>query len=376
MDKHLNIVALNVPYPPNYGGVIDIYYKLKALHDAGVKIVLHCFEYERPPARELAPLCEEVYYYRRRTGWAANVTLLPYNVYSRKNPDLIANLLKNDYPVLFEGLHSCYYIGDKRLAGRCKIYRASNIEHDYYRLLARSSHCFTVKTFMRIEAWRFKWYERVIAHACLTLAVSATDTAYLRGRFPGKRIECMPTFHANDEITAQPGLSGFILYHGKLSVAENEHAALYLIKHVFSRLSHPCVIAGMNPSRRLADAVAAHPHITLEANPSGQRMNRLIREAQIHLLITFQDTGLKLKLLNSLFAGRHVVANRLMLAGSGLDPLCHIADTPDEMAEACNRLMQLPFTPECIAERSALLIPAYSNKHQAQRLYGMIYENL
>ncbi|MFQ6928968.1 MAG: hypothetical protein ACLRS8_15330 [Parabacteroides merdae] len=33
-------------------------------------------------------------------------------------------------------------------------------------------------------------------------------------------------------------------------------------------------------------------------------MNDLIHNAQIHALITFQATGLKLKLLNSLFAGR------------------------------------------------------------------------
>ena len=47
MDKYLNVIALNIPYPANYGGVIDIYYKLVALHLNGVRIVLHCFEYER-----------------------------------------------------------------------------------------------------------------------------------------------------------------------------------------------------------------------------------------------------------------------------------------------------------------------------------------
>ena len=36
MNKYLNIVSLNVPYPPNYGGVIDIYYKIKALKAVGV----------------------------------------------------------------------------------------------------------------------------------------------------------------------------------------------------------------------------------------------------------------------------------------------------------------------------------------------------
>ena len=69
MNKTLHVVALNIPWPANYGGVIDIYYKVKALHECGVKIILHCFEYERPHAAELEAICEEVHYYRRRTGW-------------------------------------------------------------------------------------------------------------------------------------------------------------------------------------------------------------------------------------------------------------------------------------------------------------------
>ena len=31
MEKHLHIVAFNVPLPANYGGVIDVFYRLKAL---------------------------------------------------------------------------------------------------------------------------------------------------------------------------------------------------------------------------------------------------------------------------------------------------------------------------------------------------------
>lgn len=43
----LHIVSFHIPIPQNYGGVIDIYYKVKALHDIGVKVILHCFEYGR-----------------------------------------------------------------------------------------------------------------------------------------------------------------------------------------------------------------------------------------------------------------------------------------------------------------------------------------
>ena len=94
MDKHLNIIALNIPYPANYGGVIDIFYKLRALYRCGVKIHLHCFEYGRAHTSELNSMCEQVFYYKRNTGLAANFSLLPYNVNSRRNNLLLENLRK------------------------------------------------------------------------------------------------------------------------------------------------------------------------------------------------------------------------------------------------------------------------------------------
>lgn len=374
MDKHLNIVSFNIPYPANYGGVIDVYYKLKALHDLGVRIILHCFEYERPHAPQLEAICERVYYYKRRTGLLANLTWLPYNVYSRKDPRLRENLLKNNAPILFEGLHSCYYMADPRLADRKKIFRECNIEHDYYRHLARSGRHPIHNLFFRIEAMRFEAYQKIMTHADQVIAVSKSDTDYLRSRFPDTPIDFMPCFHANDRITAWPGHADFILYHGKLSVVENERAALFLIEHVFSRLQCRCVVAGMNPSHSITQAAAPYPHIRVEANPSQERMEALIHQAQVHLLVTFQDTGLKLKLLNSLFAGRHTIVNRLMLAGSGLDSLCRIADTPDEMIRACEELMDRPIDQEAILKRKEILFPQFSNEEQARQLYRMIYE--
>lgn len=374
MDKHLNIISFNIPYPANYGGVIDVFYKLKVLYECGVKIILHCFEYERPHAPELEKYCVKVYYYKRRTGLIANLTWLPYNVYSRKDKKLISNLLSNDYPILFEGLHSCYYISDSRLKNRKKIFRECNIEHDYYRHLATSGKGLIRNTFFRIEALRFYAYQKVVRYADLTIGVSTADVDYLRKKFPNQRIEFIPCFHENETISAKTGKSDYILYHGKLSVIENEHAVLYLIKHVFSQLKHTCIIAGMNPSHLILEAAAPFPNIKIEINPSSEQMDYLIHNAQIHTLITFQDTGLKLKLLNSLFAGRHILVNQKMLAGSGLDSLCHIANTPQDMIQACNKLMLQTFDQESIHKRENLLYPSFSNREQGKRLYKMIYD--
>ncbi len=373
MDKNINIVSFNIPWPANYGGVIDVYYKMLALHRCGVKIILHCFEYERPHSKELEALCEKVYYYKRRTGLLANMTLLPYNVFSRKDPKLLRNLLSNDYPILFDGLHTCYYMNHPQLKGRMKIYRESNIEHDYYRHLAKAETNLLKKEFFRVEAWRFERYQEILKHADLMLVVSVTDTEYLRKMFPDKKVEYMPSFHINDQISVKTGASDFVLYHGKLSVTENSQAALYLIKNVFCKLDCPCIIAGMNPPAVLQEAAAPYSNIKIEANPSNERMDYLTHEAQIHILITFQDTGLKLKLLNSLFGGRYTIVNQKMVTGSGLDPLCHIANTPEEMIATCNRLMKQPMTTELIEQRKEFLFPAYSNEQQGKRLYNMIY---
>lgn len=373
MDKYLNIISLNIPWPANYGGVLDIYYKMKALHECGVKIILHCFEYERPRTSELEKICHEVHYYKRRTGLLPNLTYLPYNVYGRKDKNLIKNLLKNDYPILFEGLHSCYYLSDKRLRNRFKIFRECNIEHDYYNALSHSTDNIIKKSFFKLEGLRFRLFQKNVKWADLIISVSTTDADYLRKVFPEKKVEFIPCFHANEKITTLTGKSNYILYHGKLSVPENEKAVLFLIKNVFCKLKHKCIVAGMDPSDDIYKAASSYNNIEIIPNPEQNKMEELISQAQIHTLVTFQDTGLKLKLLNSLFGGRHTLVNSLMLAGSGLDSLCRIANTPEEMISECNRLMEIPVDEKIIAQREKLLFPAFSNKEQAKKLIKMIY---
>lgn len=62
-----------------------------------------------------------------------------------------------------------------------------------------------------------------------------------------------------------------------------------------------------------------------------------------------------------------------MVTGSGLEALCNIANTPEEMIETCKRLMKQPMTPELIEKRKELLFPTYSNRQQGERLYKLIY---
>jgi hypothetical protein len=128
-DPHLHIISFDVPYPANYGGVIDVFYRVKALSEAGVKVLLHCFEYGRGE-HDILKRCHEVKYYKRDTSFAKQLSLTPFIVNSRRSEALVKDLLKDDYPILCEGLHTTAVLLDKRLKDR-KIYvRAHNVEHD------------------------------------------------------------------------------------------------------------------------------------------------------------------------------------------------------------------------------------------------------
>ena len=371
MEKHLHIISFDVPYPANYGGVIDVFYKLKNLHKAGVKIILHCFEYGRGEQKELDKYCEIVYYYKRSISFLNQLSPTPFIVKSRVSKELMGNLLKDNHPVLFEGLHTCYFLKDERLAERFKIYRESNIEHHYYFHLAHSETNLLKRLYFIAEAKKLYAFQKQLLYADLMLVVSTSDQEYLQQYFPKSNIQYLPSFHAFDEVKIKTGNWNYILYHGNLQVAENSKALEHLIKNVFSKINHPVIIAGLNPSAEIYNWVKDYPHIKIIANPTEAEMQTLVEDAQIHCLYTHQATGLKLKLLNVLYSGRFCICNENMLAGTNLHETCIVKNSPQEMIEAINNTFQKEFTQELITLRTQAL-QAFDNKAKTQQLISYL----
>jgi len=374
-ENHLHIIAFDIPYPPNYGGVIDVFYKLTTLHKLGIKLHLHCIEYPgRERSEELNKYCEEVNYYSRKTGIKSAISFRPYIVNSRKSDTMINKLLKDDYPILFEGLHSCYYIDDPRLKNRFKIYRESNIEHRYYFNLFKVDRSFLKKLYFLSASIKLRMYQKVLKHANLMLAVSKKDTEYLKKRFKNKKATHLPSFHANNELNIKTGKGDYVLYHGNIEVPENEHAAKYLMNDVFSGCRFKLIIAGMNPPEKIKQMVGEHDNVELIANPDDNNMFDLIRNAHVNILVTFQATGLKLKLLNTLYNGRFCLVNDEMIQGTALKDLCEIANSADELKEKLRELFDKEFTYEQFAMRESILNDNYDNTANGNRLIKMIFQ--
>jgi hypothetical protein len=368
-NKHLHIISFDVPYPANYGGVIDVFYKIKALHAKGVKIHLHCFEYGRAEARELERLCERVYYYKRKMNKSYLFNALPFVAITRSSEKLIENLLRDNYAILFEGLHCCFYLNDQRLKSRIKIARSHNIEHDYYYNLESVEKSFFKKMYFKMEAKKLERFENVYQHANHIAAISAADTKQLAERY--ENVHHITAFHANEAVKILEGKGAFCLYHGNLEVGENNEAALFLVNGVFSKIKIPLVIAGKNPSDELKDAIAKHSNITLKANINTQEIDDLIKNAQINVLPTFQATGIKLKLLAALYNGRYCVVNAPMVSNTGLENLCSIKENAAEMAAEIETLFSRDFDMSEKTKRESVLNKHFSNTVGVEKLMNL-----
>ncbi len=361
-------MSFDVPYPPNYGGVMDVFYKLKYLKKLGVKIHLHCFTYGRQEANELLDYCETVRYYKRSIGFLSHLSLLPYTVKSRQSNELRTYLLKDNHPILFEVLHTTLLMRDTAFEKRIKIYRHSNIEHEYYRGLALSETNWIKRFYLSLEAIKLKWFEKTIKHSSLILAVNQKDKDYFIKNYPKVKTSFLPSFHPNEEVQKNE-VEAYILFHGNLSVSENHQALLWLLNNVFSQVTYRIVIAGLKPSIALKKTLASYNHIQLIDSPDEEQMMLLLKHAKIHVLYTHQGTGLKLKLLNVLYTGNFVLCNSLMLEGTGILPnsSLRIANTASEFITEINLCMKDEINLENIGERRVVL-NNFDNSINAQKL--------
>jgi len=370
LEKVLQLVAFNIPYPPDYGGIIDIFYKVKALSECGVSVYLHCFEYNRPQAPELEKYCTKVFYYQRKEGLRWQFKTKPYIAVTRTNDQLLRNLSESNAPILFEGLHTCFYLDHPLLSNHLSLVRTHNIEHEYYLNLYQTERNIFKKLFFRIESCKLKTFEKVLQNASQLLCISPNDNYYFDRVYGNSHF--VPAFHPFNEIKSKVGRGKYILFHGNLSVHENHHAVEFLIKNVFGKISQPVIIAGKNPGERLIQQISQLSNIQLISNPEIEQMETLIQDSHICLLPTFQDTGLKLKLLASLFSGRFCIANSPMIHKTGLEHLCQLADSSEEMIRLINELFNQDFTSGEIEKRKIILEDAFSNHHNALKIIRLM----
>jgi len=373
MRKQLHLVSFDIPYPPNYGGVIDVYYKIKELHKLGIEVFLHCFEYSRKQNTELYKICKEVYYYPRNSYTKSLLSInTPFIVKSRGNKLLIENLTSLKAPILFDGLHTTFVRKVNDFKGQKCFVRAHNVEHEFYTGLAESETSFFKKNFYKLEAKKLERYENILSKMEGVFSISPKEHYYFSKKL-GNKVHYIPAFHNVTSETKISNSEPFVLYHGNLIVSENVKAAKYLID-IYKNSKFQLVIASSFSNTDILKLCKQFKNIKFQELKSREDMLALLEKAHINALPTFQDTGFKLKLLITLYQGKFIIANRDMTNNTGLEELCVKANSKEEFLSATEELLNQNFT---VKEREKRLkaLEKFSPSESAKKMVEVIFNS-
>ena len=371
MEKRIHLISFDIPYPPNYGGIIDVFYKIKALHALDIKITLHCFQYGKADQPALNKYCENVYYYKRNSFFTSMLSNeLPFIVKSRGNEELINNLTKDNNPILFDGLHTTYIMNLHDFKDRKTYLRAHNVEHQFYKGLSKSESNIFKRNFFKQEAKKLKRYEEILKNLDGVFSISPKEQQYFQKKY-GQKCVYIPAFHDDKRHTKHSSKGNYILYHGNILVSENVKAALFLID-TYKNSAFQLVIASSYINDEVTKEVLKYDNIAFHSLEKETDLNRLFENAHVNVLPTFQNTGIKLKLLNTLYQGKFVIANDFMTDGTGLESLCEKANTSVEFLKKTQELFEKDFHPEILEEREKVL-QSFSPIESAKKIIAFVF---
>jgi hypothetical protein len=363
----LHIVSFDVPYPADYGGVIDVYYKLKSLKEEGVSVALHCFHYGRGEQSALKELCAEVYYYPRKTGFISQLSATPYIVSSRNHPSLLKNLEKDDSPILFEGLHTTYYLGHPKLKGRKTAVRVHNLEANYYKALAKQSNSIYKKSYYGIESQKLKYFDKRLTKANVLFCLSKQEQTHYQSLHLDARY--LPVFHPfkKREVSLIKHMRSQAIYFGNLGVEENIEAVEFLMD-LFKELNQALKIVGRGAESNLVKKMDESPHTEYLGELSDSDLKRLIGESKICCLPTPQATGIKLKWVQALFQANEIVLNQNMLVDDQFSDFCRLAENKEQWKSQIQKAFSADLDEETINQRIEQASKSFDNKASAKIL--------
>lgn len=288
---------------------------------------------------------------------------------SRKDTLLFIKTISDPAPILIDGIQCAYWMNHDDFRDQKLIFRANNIEHEYYEGLANWERNPIKKIYLKREARKLRAYEGILKDVDTILSVAKMDIPHFSQY--ANTIHLPPFFNDTAECHFAPSKEGeekFVLFQGNLSVKENEHAAKHITENIAPLSKEQFVIAGLNPSGYLKKIIDQQANVKLIDSPSHEEMNNLIRDAHVNLLMTFQQTGIKLKLLHALQSGKHIIINSKMDDSGIFGEMCEVIDSSDEIATKISELMGVGYSQEMKDSRDEKFSAIYSNKLNAQKI--------
>lgn len=371
-NKPIHIISFENPFPADFGGVIDVFYKVKALHSIGFTIYLHCFYENRAEvSAELKAITETVYLYKKNKNPFFLFSDFPFPVVCRFRPELLANLTKVKAPIFFEGLHTTMILRKTELPNP-KFLRLHNIESNFYAGMSRNETNYLKKIAYYFASKKYINYEKTLSDfdQVFTLSLYENELA----KKISDKVTYVPVFHGNEEVSQLSEFGDFAFYHGDLRLADNIKSAKFLID-VFAEIpDYRLVIASSNGRKMIEKRIGKLSNIQFVALQNDDQLGDLFAKAHINVMLSFQQSGTKLKVINALFKSRFCLVNSNMVDDPEILKFCQIARTKAEFIAKVKELKNQPYLD--VKRREEAFASVLNDTKNAQKIEKFIRYDL
>ena len=367
--KPIHIISFDNPFPPNYGGVIDVFYKIKSLHQLGFEIYLHCFYDDRSEvSEELKAIAKTVFLYKKNRNPLFLFSSIPLSVTSRFHKDLIQNINSIEAPILFEGLQTTMILNKIKLGNRKLFLRLHNLESNFYAGMSKNETSFLKKMLYYLESKKYTSYQNKIVDFDCVFTLSKMEFEYVKTKT--EKVCYIPVFHGNETFNSSSEFGNYVFYHGDLRLPDNKKAVSYLIR-LFQKIpDYKLIIASSNGKEFVEKQFHEAKNVAFITIENEVHLAALLANAHINVMLSFQQAGTKLKIVNSLFKSRFCLINDNMVDDERIVSLCEIANSEKEFIEKINLLKSQPFNQN--KERESVLLEVYNDLDNAKKLESFL----
>ncbi|WP_448606178.1 glycosyltransferase [Paenimyroides ceti] len=320
--KKILIVSGFTPYPANFGGAIDVWERIKGLHQLGWQVSLLVTDKAAPKAAALSVIEKRVsnfYYVERKNRAIDMIGTLPLQVRSREKLEKV--LINDSFDVvLLEGEFCLPIIKNKSIHYKHLVIRVHNNESAYYKALGKSSISIKEKLYYSIEAGRIKKFTDCAFNKADQLWFISQDD--LKESAYKKKGVFMP-FPINEEmVPACIKETKTILFMGSLFMQNNLYGLDWYLKKVhFHLLKYPdykLVVVGSTKGNDTELRRKYKDHERLELYFNQTDLKPFYDAAVAFINPMFHGSGVKVKSINALVNGLPLVSTDIGSEGIGL----------------------------------------------------------
>lgn len=364
-------VSQEAPYPPTHGGRVDIWRRIRGLHELGHSIDLVTWMFDDVKKSEIDAAYEQleqyttstsIYPMRRRwtsifhrllwalAGWPSHMAarILSQNRYLELRAR--AHLLQAD-AVILDGIHGFWVAS--RLSSTLSvplIYRSHNREFFYLtnqRRLARGLRQFIALSLSTVGLRRRE--RQAHKESQVVLDISKNDLDFWRSEGFSNGIWLPPLM---DSETIQHSFSETTVdfaYIGNLVTPNNVSGVLWFIEDVWPLILErkpdaTIVIGGSNPTAEIFAACRSATGVTLVANVADPK--DILLQGRVLVNPIWMSSGVNIKMIDMLSLGIPVVTTPHGVSGLPdiATSLAYVCKDSISFASTCLSLLEAPFS--------------------------------